>query len=50
MSVGGWIFMSCSILFVLSLCTYCFRAILTKPSASDHLHAPQTIDTGDEDT
>lgn len=50
MSIGGWIFMGCSIFFVLCLCTYCFRAILSKPSVPEHLHAPQTIDTKDEDT
>lgn len=50
MSVEGWIFMGCSIGFVLFLLGYCFRAILTKPSASEDLHAPQTIDTKDTDT
>lgn len=50
MSLAGWIFMSCSIGFVLFLCSYCVRAILTKPSATGELHAPQTIDTKDADT
>ena len=47
MTPGGWIFMTLSIGFVLWLCIYCFHAVLTKPSAPESLHAPQTIDTKD---
>ncbi len=50
MTVWGWIFMCCSIGWVLFLCGYCFRVILSRPAAQEHLHAPQTIDTKDEET
>ena len=50
MSTFGWLFMGCSVGFVLFLLGYCFWTILTKPSAAQDLHAPQTIDTKDTDT
>ncbi|MGQ9591872.1 MAG: hypothetical protein ACUVYA_16450 [Planctomycetota bacterium] len=50
MSTGGWIFMFGSILFVVSLCVFCFMKILTRPAGPDKLHAPQTINTHDKDT
>ncbi|MBI4600919.1 MAG: hypothetical protein HY721_03065 [Planctomycetes bacterium] len=50
MQTEGWIFMLASIGFVCSLIAYCFYRVLTKPAAAEHLHAPQTIDTGDEGT
>ena len=50
MSAGGWIFMISSVGFVVGLCAYCFYTILTKPSTTDQLHAPATIETKDEET
>ncbi len=48
MTPGGWIFMLSSLGFVLWLTGYCFYRVLTAPAAGD-LHAPPTIETGDED-
>lgn len=50
MNAGGWIFMIGSISFVLVLTYYCFRRVLTKPAAADHMHAPIEIDTHDQNT
>ena len=50
MTVGGWIFMSVSIAFVLGLCTFCFYKVLSKPSTPEHLHSPYTIETRDDES
>lgn len=47
MTTGGWIFMLCSIGFVVSLISFCFYKVLTKPTAANHMHAPLEIDTRD---
>jgi hypothetical protein len=50
MTLGGWIFMTVSCGSVVGLCAYCFYAVLSRPSAPEQLHAPQTIDTKDQET
>ena len=50
MEPAGWVFMLGSIGFVVGLVSYCFYRVLATPSAADELHAPQTIETGDEGT
>jgi len=50
MTTGGWVFMISSITAVLSLISFCFYKVLSKPSAADHMHAPIEIDTRDGGT
>ncbi|MCK6485493.1 MAG: hypothetical protein HUU22_07615 [Phycisphaerae bacterium] len=50
MTVGGWIFMTCSVGFVLCLIGYCFSKVLSKPSAANHMQAPLEINTHDFNT
>ncbi len=47
MTTAGWIFMLCSIGFVLFLSGFCFYRVLSKPAAAEHMHAPIDIDTQD---
>jgi len=47
MTTGGWIFMVCSISFVLGLVSFCFYKVLVKPASANHMHAPLDIDTHD---
>lgn len=49
MSTGGWIFMLFSVGLVVSLITFCFWRVLTKPQAANHMQSPLDIDTGDLD-
>jgi ABC-type nickel/cobalt efflux system permease component RcnA len=50
MTTAGWIFMISSLSLVLALAAFCFWRVLARPSRAEHLHAPQTIETGDEET
>lgn len=50
MTAAGWVFMSCSLGFVLALVVFCFFRVLSKPAATEHMHAPLDIDTHDRDT
>ena len=50
MTTGGWVFMFGSITAVVSLLSFCFYKVLSKPSSADHMHAPIDIDTHDRDT
>lgn len=50
MTTLGWIFMGCSVGFVVGLVSYCFFRVLSKPAAADHMHAPADIDTHDVGT
>jgi len=50
METGGWIFMLSSIGFVVGLVSYCFWRVLSQPAAAAELHAPPTIDPGDDET
>ena len=47
MSTGGWIFMLLSRGSVVSLMVWCFYRVLSKPVATEHMHAPLDIDTHD---
>lgn len=47
MTAGGWIFMLGSITAVVSLISFCFYRVLSKPSTMEHMHAPPDIDTHD---
>ena len=47
MTPSGWLFMVCSIGFVLLLTGWCFYRVLAKPSAANHMHAPLDVDTHD---
>ena len=50
MTWAGWIFMTCSLGFVLALVIFCFCRVLAKPMTTEHMHAPLDIDTQDRDT
>ncbi len=50
MTPAGWIFMLGSIGGVIGLVVFCFYRVLTKPAATDHIHAPLDINTHDGDT
>lgn len=50
MTPEGWVFMICSIGFVLTLIGFCFYKVLTKPAAANHMQAPLEIDTHDRNT
>lgn len=50
MTTAGWIFMLCSIGFVISLISFCFYRVLTKPAAVERMHAPIEIDTQDQNS
>ena len=50
MTTEGWVFMILSIGFVLSLISFCFYRVLTKPAAANHMQAPIDIDTRDRGT
>jgi hypothetical protein len=50
MTLAGWIFMLGSISAVVGLVVFCFYRVLTKPSTTEHLHAPLDIDTRDLQT
>jgi hypothetical protein len=49
MTTAGWIFMLCSLGFVVTLNVFCFRRVLSRPTSSEHLQAPVDIDTLDRD-
>lgn len=50
MTAAGWIIMTVSIGTVVSLLSFCFYRVLSKPSATEHMHSPIDIDTKDTDT
>jgi len=50
MTMSGWIFMLASNAFVLALAGFCFTRVIRKPAATEHMHSPIDIDTGDEGT
>jgi hypothetical protein len=50
MTAAGWIFMLCSTGLVTGVMVFCFCRVLTRPPASEHMHAPLDIDTQDQDT
>lgn len=50
MTTEGWIFMLGSITGVISLVGFCFYRVLTRPDATEHIHAPLDIDTHDGNT
>lgn len=50
MTTAGWIFMGCSLAFVVGLTAFCFYRVLSRPPATEHMHAPLDIDTRDRDT
>jgi hypothetical protein len=50
MTIAGWIFMLCSMGFVIGLLAFCFYRVLAKPTATEHMHAPLDIDTHDRNT
>ena len=50
MTPAGWIFMTCSLGFVLGLTVFCFQRVLSRPAASEHMHAPPDIDTQDRES
>lgn len=47
MTIGGWIFMLCSIAFVIGLVAFCYYQVLRQPKSTEHMHAPLDIDTQD---
>lgn len=50
MRLSGWIFMLFSLSFVIVLTAWCFWKVMSKPAATDHMHAPLDIDTKDLNT
>ena len=49
MTPAGWIFMACSLGFVLALVGFCFYRVLTEPANTEYGHAPFDIDTQDRE-
>ncbi len=49
MTTAGWIIMTCSIGTVVSLLSFCFYRVLSKPQSTEHMHAPLDIDTHDQE-
>lgn len=47
--VGGFV-MICSITAVVALVGFCYYKVLTKPRATEHMHAPLDINTHDRET
>ncbi len=50
MTLAGWLFMLVSITFVVGLVVFCFYRVLSRPPATEHMHAPLDIDTHDRET
>jgi hypothetical protein len=50
MNTAGWIVMTLSVSFVLSLTIFCFYRVLRTPQSNQHMHAPLDIDTHDAET
>jgi len=46
-TLAGWIFMLCSLLLVLGASIFCYARVLSSSAATEHMHAPLDIDTGD---
>jgi len=40
----GWIFMVCSVGFVVGLTVFCFHRVLTRPAATEHRQVPLETD------
>lgn len=49
MTAGGWVFMLFSITAVVSLATFCFYRVLSKPSATERMHSTADIEPEDKD-
>lgn len=49
LTVGGIVVMTCSILIVLGLLTFCTVRMLKEPHPEEHHHTPLDIDTKDLD-
>jgi hypothetical protein len=49
MTSAGWIFMLCSLGSVIALTAFCFFRVLSKPAATERMHAPLDIDTQDRE-
>ncbi|MGK7344476.1 MAG: hypothetical protein ACNS63_01540 [Candidatus Nitrospinota bacterium M3_3B_026] len=48
MTVGGWLMMGLSWVFIVSLAFYCMRRVLKlQDEQAEHLHPIYDIDTGD---
>ena len=47
LSTGGVILMTGCVVFVLSLCSFCFWRILRESKPEEHRHVPLDIDTKD---
>jgi len=45
-TLAGWVFMLCSLVLVLGLAIFCYVRVLFRPAATEHMHAPLDIDTG----
>ena len=45
MTPAGWVFMLCSLIFVIGLNVFCFGRVLRKPATTEHMHAPLDVDT-----
>ena len=50
MTPAGWVFMACSLGFVLALVGFCFYRVFATPATTEHLHAPLDIDPQDRET
>lgn len=44
MTAAGWLFMVCSLGFVLSLLVFCFHRVLARPEAADRERRPPDVD------
>ena len=48
MTGAGWLLMLGSLGFVVGLVAFCFYRVLTTPTASNRMHAPLDIETGEK--
>jgi hypothetical protein len=49
MNLSGWIVMILSVGFVTVLIVWCIRRVLKEPEAPERMHAPDEIDTHDQE-
>jgi hypothetical protein len=49
MSLSGWIVMILSVGFVTVLTVYCVYRVIKEPEAPERMHAPDEIDTHDQE-
>jgi hypothetical protein len=49
MTIGGWIFMTVSVGFVVSFLSWCLYKVFTTQGADKHIHSQADIDPHDQE-